>query len=1434
MKRSAQQANNATPSSSTSSSARSGDVGDNQRLHLTKRQYIDAHLRQTLQSSIEAERPSTSASGTVMPKREQLMRGTVDRYEPQLTTTTNGPYNPTQCVEMMLKVHDFVEKFTCSNDNSGLIIVENVTKTLYSIPNTSSLKFADFATYFEVTGHSLSTSYHDNYVVKLAIDMDCIKCRNGDCSEGPMITTSYLAILGQNVKEIVTKVLNARKSNTVNPLMMDYVIFKRQNSCNLHIYFNISVSIALLSTLVAELRANVSPIVMEKYKIDDVSTLGLPYSAKKDGEVYLQAYPVCQTVYNTWRILPDMSCFYDLEMFLVREINFSQETPIGEVTYSNQNKIDRFDFDDFEEDTVLTNHLVTPINASVTVNSQIKALIIQLKNGSSSFTSVFNGNLEKYLNINTFNCEQYNINMSKFQEMLKSMPNGDAELMTKIHKEVENLASKFIILNNARCTFTNLLTYFVTKDCSYAFYMFCGIAKYVAERLAKTEGQETRITKSVFIYFRKMLANVSKFRESDYLCTILETCCRFNFMPKMGEYMGKSSKWLTAICNEILKVHNPDLMVFFYMEAYELSTVEDLKDFMVKYLKRMQVAFKNPNSVFVYDSRNGLYEDYAANISKYMTVPKFIHLQHFLKKSLLALQENGVMKDEKIKELVPQIMLTYYETLDKPVETFNMYYYFIATKRGIFNTITGTYMSFVPTLYFKTQKDYCTVLDAPIDQNYLAIESNMNLLEKYITVSDITSTVIQKQNDLFYLTIMVPGLMILKSSLFVPDLVKSIFLGFGNRFADDSTCVKKLYYLQPVILHYQLDLDIVMQYSMFYYDLMTSIDFDYEKLINAFYNAKNEDPSNQFSIHRYKVVKRREFDYSRKYNNFTDIVDELFAVYHNFETVTFALTYIALLFDYYVDQRLKLFKNLPKAGEYPGNISLNDDTDDEESEFESDNEDMEEDVVEVPQRAQTPINVDDSADGEQLLNPSGSKRLLYDHPPSSVDTTTYFPINFVSDNVYRVGKLKNYERAFKILFNKNIDTSSPLLIVLYTYSNVFKFNTLTLDEFLYSFAMLYFPASPRKKLLVLIGPPKCGKTQFVKMLEKMHKSSTFSTTGSLLAENNSGPAQDHLKLMGSYLVNISEVRKINVTSLKSITGDDGVTKRGMYSKDHTQCSPLPFLVGSTNDIPTMPFADEAIRVRLSFFTFDYKFVDYLDLLSTSQIDAETTDEDLKRQNECKLQSSFIDDNPLKMYENKLTYMPNTKESYSHALANILYTQYQKKRSYEAIVTWADSLTNVNSVQTLDNFLCKNNLIYRILNKLNIKFKSGLRLDINLLKPKVEPYLPEKVNIDTFMENFEMLFTAYKNPNDPNIYQNMGFLRESNQSDPVIFKKCKKNKKTGKESKVSVMDAIRHLISYKYTEDEAREIVVRLSHEMPASFDKITSMFVGVKLVKLEN
>ena len=347
---------------------------------------------------------------------------------------------------------------------------------------------------------------------------------------------------------------------------------------------------------------------------------------------------------------------------------------------------------------------------------------------------------------------------------------------------------------------------------------------------------------------------------------------------------------------------------------------------------------------------------------------------------------------------------------------------------------------------------------------------------------------------------------------------------------------------------------------------------------------------------------------------------------------------------------------------------------------------------------------------------------------------------------------------------------------------MFNFSRETLCDFFKFLSMIYWPCKPRKHFNIYIGCRRSGKTTLQNMLTEMHFPSVHNP-GSFLDESRSGaPDPELINLCGSYLCNIAELKEIDSTKLKTLTGGDNIHRRMLFKNEFEQLRTLSHIFAACNDLPILRNADEAISDRLAPFKLNYQFIESLEF--------------------------DMENNPLLLDSKHLVMCNSTINTGNMAieLSNVLFCQYVLLRNNQGLLE--PKIINKKSTELKLEILCRNNYIYSILHKSGIAFLDSAHLHITvdeietLVSPQLEIYNKKKGTKHTFhdfLEKLGTLFTDKKLQIDNNRHKfiGLGIPITNNYTDNVETNYCNIIKlKEGSSSDVLKLEEIKRYLIQK--------------------------------------
>lgn len=1224
------------------------------------------------------------------------------------------------------KMNNFIKQFVYpdNKNQNNYFLNNNITSKFYKCSSKIQLNIGHFQQNFESYGHSLSFNFKFSYVVPLMFDFDCKLCKTNKCTES-LTKEITQEIIFLEICEIISKILQISVADVEN----NCIFFKKENSCNLHIYLNFSVSLILYDIIRTTIEANISADVTEKFMIDDITSLDLPYSTK-DAENIYQPYIYLNKSFASFVVTPTLQ-FYDVPLTIALHEDLSAYMTLG--TFNSAHKTTEW------YDNASNNYyLITPLTTIAKKCTQINKNIQNIKIVNSKFATNINL-LNVYFNDVYENTSDLIILDCTVLDKL-----GCTDYEKCIQKTLLLLSEKIAKLTFQEKTisqnskFSYLLKFLLLDNCNFAFYSILTIISYVI-KMNNYHQINNNIHKVAVLDILQLIIQLhDNPSHVEFIDRMIHVLYSFDIFAHLENIFKYPEKWLSEISNIVQVQKYSSTLEYLSSHITVYENIDDLKNILLVLCKLDMPMLKLTESgeIFYYYT-NGLYVEVKENTlltnnklkikSVYSNMNKFI-IKLFKENQISEEFYNKIQSSDKFYK---EVWIEYLQNVQCEQFTFNMYDYFILTDIGIFNTLTGMYMNNIPLIYMNTKKSYCTLPNNYSDMPMHVI--NRYICDSYQNTDIALSTICSKQTALFYLTVMLPGLLTLDTAMYTDNSENEILEKLLNIITnDDELCNEtNIYYILPVIIHYKLDVTKIIQIS--------------ELLKSNFIN--NGDYTINDILATEKHNKAYQTILSSKYT------------YENCTSIEIFNATIKLHFD---------DKFVPKLFTFAVILIIID-----------------------------------------LCNNNYFESIIFNEPvtlkSSELPNIYSDSFNLVPFNAqdYSSDTTINFKRALSILLPNQYISNERLNIFL-SFSAAFQYNSYCLDDFFTFASLIYHPNNERKKLLLLIGSPSCGKTTIQNFFHNMHINSMFSIE-SIVQNNNNGPAPELIQVHSSYLFNIVELKYISSEVLKTITGGDVVHKRKLHQNEYKELKPLAFTIAASNTIPIISGADEAIRDRLIPFMMKCKYV-------TSLNDYE--------------------DNALLLNLRNIIMKPSTfnADKISKDLSNLLYSQYCNKRNQYGLVVPLIHNKNSNSKKILLHCLCNNNYIYDILQKANIVFEKNLTITFieleRLLEKEIQKYNEEKspkkkltwYNIKNIMST---LFVNYS------LYDNSGFsgfgLKIDNNLEPTEhIQFCA-------SEKIKCIKIKKYLLTKSYTKDIILSILNEMKEKYASYYDKVFDGFIQHKL-----
>lgn len=291
-----------------------------------------------------------------------------------------------------------------------------------------------------------------------------------------------------------------------------------------------------------------------------------------------------------------------------------------------------------------------------------------------------------------------------------------------------------------------------------------------------------------------------------------------------------------------------------------------------------------------------------------------------------------------------------------------------------------------------------------------------------------------------------------------------------------------------------------------------------------------------------------------------------------------------------------------------------------------------------------------------------------------------------------------------------LDPSSNILITIISVFIMFEYNTQEVVEFLTTISSLFQPKNENKKFVVLFGNKHGGKTFICSLLEQMCQGSLFKRPSAIPITKTTGADPNTIPIYQNYLTVISEVKTLNASIMKCLTGNEMSSLRNVFGKDHTSMYPVGTVIGMTNSIFEIE-VDEAIEDRLSVFKVSNSFFEP--------------------------KNGSIDNSLFSWFQKSLNRRQESVEKMSINLSNLIYYMFCKFRNKNAMIFTC--INNKISKRVLELILKKNSIYYSFL------FESGLirdktgRITVDVLNKLYDEYI-EKFKIEKRVKFWAFLNT----------------------------------------------------------------------------------------------
>lgn len=710
------------------------------------------------------------------PKRPKYESQPLESFEPVETivlqeehTRCPNSYNVSCCSEI-IKLHN---RFIAATEEEE---VGDVTKLINCmngniVPVPNSKLDINTLSQFEGVGHTLAIPMSHNYSFKVCFDLDLLE---PSASNDPLPDTQ-LELLFREVQSVLTKsFITISELRSTKWLEANSFIMTRGK--NVHIYFNLDVSIAVYDQMVDVLTCTLSEMFTSVYKVDKVSTIPLPYSAKVDGDEYKLRLTTLDAI---------------------KHINFSQSEYFYDYTWYEQRSMIK------PNQRPILNYEVRPMTSTASLKVVCKNQVFL------TISDLNRNNIRK------------NNEVPTIIHLISRMKLASIKSVQSTYQLLDYVVN---LRNEARSR--NNIVISTCTDSRFATinHSLSPLNAYIAESLYLTPPTEE--SHDNIGYFAAALVDHEDFAVHLIIvalmyCTMDLVCSDERESTKVLalEYinMHVSNTNIENAIEQMMKYNIMDELIYSFGNSYQ-----DLLDYIIletslggKYNKNNTQDYINAvmSHVFSLGARG-------SNLQSFETVIKLVCFPiklEFGDGCLLYNYKNQAyetvkqLKNSNQVRIIQSLLATEDDTVDKDKDLacaqinanlvirevrFNEYKHFINTRHGVFYTITGTYLPKTPFLYFNMEKTSCAYVAGMSKE--LSI-MNTQLTNSYCEQRDLLETYLRNQNTLFYLTRMVPGLMKTECGIYTHKMAERLWLSVWEFIDADQYNEQHYFMCQPLM-----------------------------------------------------------------------------------------------------------------------------------------------------------------------------------------------------------------------------------------------------------------------------------------------------------------------------------------------------------------------------------------------------------------------------------------------------------------------------------------------------------------------------------------------------------------------------------------------------------------------------------------------------------
>lgn len=1004
------------------------------------------------------------------------------------------------------------------------------------INQNQPLTIADLE-YFGVTGHAFSISHASTYVVPLSFDIDCLDCKANTCdirtpiqADNPWLS-ELCAILSARFEQTI--------DNESGPIT--YQVFVRDGTCSFHVYFSISVGLFLQQSLYSLITQNMPIEFTRKYLVDRVFHMPLPYSAKRDFDVY---HPILSKDLNKSIYIIPSTPFFDVPLRFTHSNDIEGKTVLllKNFLFSEQ-ELSFIKNTNLKATNAVSSRVIMMEGALVRICRNAPTIFAQLREKSFIVESFGNPVAEEFfkefvsqhrvLQCHDSVAVEHNVKFlgllcSTQPEIIYTMRNffNLMTLLSKLYYPI-NLSNLVEIPNTPIIVPVNIfqmIRHWFTFDSQH--YLILQIMSTV-QRLKLVEFDQCAKT------------------VSDSVMNILRGILNLDELTDVGRYIFENiqnTSWETNFNSELLQLATPELIFYIGHEAandfanlqnktnhpvteefiftflrnhYQLMDARMLQKPLMYYFTVHEPIILVDHRYMLYCKKDGIYKPTSEKALN-------THISN-LTKRLLAY---ACISDKIGNDVLENIAKTIIRAV--PTRVCNQYHQVGNSSMGLIFFALGIYQKHVPAAYFTTQRLYMTRhVDLSITENLLE-HSNMYFVKQREMLNRIFEAMMANANRFMFLETFIPSILHLPYHAYIePTILMACFSQYfkGGQF--------QLLDFLSIFLYFKIP-TCALQHVLTLCHSVEVGPLTYGNVIGIM--KSNPMEHHTAESYRFLLQSPDEIDQLQEQINQLGVSEERLIYF-----------YCLLIID--------RFASKPTSRVVCHRL-LGDDT------------------VQL-----------------ETLNVESLISSIPDHP---CYTYTKRALNVLEQHhqTCDMGCI-----ALAEIMGEKVDALDSATIQLIRNTLIsLGFSTKAFRDLMYDFTGLCQPGNSRKKIIVLHGESGSGKTYLVNLLANAAGASHHNLTSALTSKDGVGGMNPQLIAMCVALViYIAELQYIDESLLKAITGGDSLNRRPLHRNEAILITFIGFFVSTTNQFPRVKgdntIANNAIANRHEFYGFENKYVE---------------------------------------------------------------------------------------------------------------------------------------------------------------------------------------------------------------------------------------------------